>query len=156
MKLDTRYIDKTFWAIFIILIFAATVALASATSTLVYSTGNAATLSMQEYAQAQLPANEYAEVDPDGWNGYLTQPGERNNFRMPDYHRADISVNLHRTFARRNMRRHLNFSVYNLYNRANPYITYVSSQYSYQGYPNALVQLSIFPILPSVAYTLYF
>ncbi|MBO4621394.1 MAG: FtsW/RodA/SpoVE family cell cycle protein [Paludibacteraceae bacterium] len=41
MKLDTRYIDKTFWAIFIILIFAATVALASATSTLVYSTGNA-------------------------------------------------------------------------------------------------------------------
>ncbi|MBP5290134.1 MAG: FtsW/RodA/SpoVE family cell cycle protein [Paludibacteraceae bacterium] len=41
MKLDTRYIDKTFWAIFLILIFAATVALASASSTLVYSTGNA-------------------------------------------------------------------------------------------------------------------
>ena len=40
MKLDTRYIDKTFWAIFLILIFAATVALASASSTLVYSTGS--------------------------------------------------------------------------------------------------------------------
>ena len=38
---STKYIDKTFWAIFLILIFVATVALASASSTLVYSTGNA-------------------------------------------------------------------------------------------------------------------
>ena len=34
---STKYIDKTFWAIFLILIFVATVALASASSTLVYS-----------------------------------------------------------------------------------------------------------------------
>ena len=54
------------------------------------------------------------------------------------------------------MRRTLNISVYNLYNHANPYLTYTSSQYSYQGYSKALVQLSIFPILPSIAYTLYF
>ena len=38
---STKYIDKTFWAIFLLLIFVATVALASASSTLVYSTGNA-------------------------------------------------------------------------------------------------------------------
>ena len=54
------------------------------------------------------------------------------------------------------VRRTINISVYNLYNHANPYLTYTSSQYSYQGYGKALVQLSIFPILPSVAYTLYF
>ena len=30
------------------------------------------------------------------------------------------------------------------------------TDYSYRGYNRALVQLSIFPILPSVAYTLYF
>jgi len=41
MRFDTRYIDKTFWAIFLFLIFVATVALASASSTLVYSTGSA-------------------------------------------------------------------------------------------------------------------
>lgn len=34
---STRYVDKTFWAIFLILIFVATIALASASSTLVYS-----------------------------------------------------------------------------------------------------------------------
>lgn len=38
---STRYIDKTFWAIFIMLIVFATIALSSATSTLVYSTGSA-------------------------------------------------------------------------------------------------------------------
>ena len=38
---STKYIDKPFWAIFLLLIFVATVALASASSTLVYSTGNA-------------------------------------------------------------------------------------------------------------------
>ncbi|MBQ1409493.1 MAG: TonB-dependent receptor [Bacteroidales bacterium] len=129
-------------------------------ATWVYSTGNAATLSMQEYAQAQLTANEYAEVDPEGWNGYLTQPGERNNFRMPDYHRMDIGVNFHRQFEPRNGRpalsRTINVSVYNLYNRKNPYMIYESHEYSYNGYNGALVQLSIFPILPSVAYTLKF
>jgi len=40
MKFDTRYIDKTFWAIFLILIFVATIELASASSTLVYNTGS--------------------------------------------------------------------------------------------------------------------
>ena len=38
---STKYIDKPFWAIFLLLIFVATIALASASSTLVYSTGNA-------------------------------------------------------------------------------------------------------------------
>lgn len=37
---SSKYVDKTFWAIFLILIFFATVALASASSTLVYSTGS--------------------------------------------------------------------------------------------------------------------
>jgi hypothetical protein len=118
-----------------------------------------------------------ASDNPDDYNGTpnmtntLSHVSSRNNYRMPNYHRADISVNFHRTFKqsksnlpeeqqpkvwRPKMRRTFNISVYNLYNRANPYLTYTSSQYSYQGYSKALVQLSIFPILPSIAYTLYF
>ena len=129
-------------------------------ATWVYSTGNAATLSTQEYAQAQETTTEYADIDPNGWNGYITLPGERNNFRMPDYHRMDIGANFHRTFearqGRRPLSRTINVSVYNLYNRKNPYMIYESHEYSYKGYNGALVQLSIFPILPSVAYTLKF
>ncbi len=139
--------------------------------TWVFSTGNTATLSMEKYP--------VASDDPDAYNNSprtsntLSHVSSRNNFRMPNYHRADISVNFHRTFNqnkhalsetpdqeapvwRPKMRRTLNISVYNLYNHANPYLTYTSSQYSYQGYSKALVQLSIFPILPSIAYTLYF
>ena len=33
---------------------------------------------------------------------------------------------------------------------------YRSRNESYNGYPSALVQLSLFPILPSVGYTLFF
>ena len=138
--------------------------------TWVFSTGNTATLAMEKYP--------VASDDPDAYNGTphmantLSHVSSRNNFRMPNYHRADISVNFHRTFNQRKsnlpeseeqktvwrpkMRRTINISVYNLYNRANPFLTYTSSQYSYQGYSKALVQLSIFPILPSIAYTLYF
>lgn len=123
-------------------------------ATWVYSSGNAATLSLQEYAQAQETANDYAEIDPEGWNGYLSSPSGRNNFRMPDYHRMDISANFHRQFRR--CSRTINVSVYNLYNRKNPYMIYESHEHTWNGYKGALVQLSIFPILPSVAYTLKF
>ena len=122
-------------------------------ATWVFSSGNAATLAQQQYVVA---SDDPADYDQPGRMGNtISYVSSRNNFRMPDYHRADISVNWHRTFKKR-MRRTLNFSVYNLYNRANPYLTYTTNQYTYQGYPNALVQLSIFPILPSIAYTLYF
>ena len=123
-------------------------------ATWVFSTGNTATLAMQKYP--------VATDDPEGYTGHnglsntLSYVESRNNFRMPNYHRADISVNFHRQFKRKNCHRTINLSVYNLYNHKNPYLTYTSSDYSYLGYNRALVQLSIFPILPSVAYTLYF
>ncbi len=123
-------------------------------ATWVYCSGNAATLSLQEYAQAQEAANDYAGIDPEGWNGYLTQPGGRNNFRMPAYHRMDLGVNFHKKL--RHCSRTLNVGVYNLYNHKNPYMIYESHEHTYQQYNAALVKLSIFPILPSVSYTLKF
>ncbi len=129
-------------------------------ATWVFCTGNTATLAMQRYPSAS--------DDPDDYlthRGSLSHVSSRNNYRMPNYHRADISANFHRTFKTRHtlangqprkIRRTINVSVYNLYNHANPYLTYTSSQFTYLGYPRALVQLSIFPVLPSAAYTLYF
>ena len=125
-----------------------------ASATWVFSTGNTATLAMQKYP--------VASDDPDAYDlnsnlsNTLSHVSSRNNFRMPNYHRADISVNFHRQFKRKNWHRTINVSVYNLYNKQNPYLTYTSNQYSYRGYSKALMQLSIFPILPSVSYTLYF
>ena len=78
----------------------------------------------------------------------------RNNFRMPNYHRMDLGANFHRKF--KHARRTINASIYNVYNRQNPYMIYQSATDGYRSYPYSLKQLSIFPILPSVAYTLYF
>lgn len=122
-------------------------------ATWVFSSGNAATLAQQKYPVASDDPSDYDT--PGRTTNSIQYVSSRNNFRMPDYHRADVSLNLHRHF-KGNAHRTLNFSVYNLYNRANPFITYTSTQNSYNGYPSALMQLSIFPILPSVAYTLYF
>jgi len=75
---------------------------------------------------------------------------------MPNYHRLDLGANFHRTFKNPRLHRTISVSIYNVYNRKNPYMLYVSSAQSYQGYGSALMQLSLFPILPSVAYTFYF
>jgi len=123
-------------------------------ATWVFSSGNAASLSLQEYAEAQESADDYAGVDPEGWTGYIANPSGRNNFRMPNYHRMDISANFHRSF--KHCSRTINVSVYNLYNHKNPYMIYESHEHTYQNYNAALVSLTIFPILPSVAYTLKF
>lgn len=120
-------------------------------ATWVFSTGNTATLSTQSYPIASDDPDDY---DRPGGTGTLTTFDGRNNYRMPNYHRMDIGANFHRTFRR--SRRTINVSVYNVYNRQNPYMLYQSAADGYAGYPYSLKQLSIFPILPSVAYTLYF
>lgn len=120
----------------------------------VFCTGNTATLALEKYPVATSDPEEYNRAMT--LTNSLSYVSGRNNLRMPNYHRADIGVNFHRRFKRPNCRRTINVSIYNLYNRQNPYLTYTSTEYSYNGYSKALVQLSIFPILPSVAYTLHF
>ena len=120
-------------------------------ATWVFSTGNTATLATQTYPVASEDPDDY---DRPGGTGSLTYFEGRNNYRMPNYHRMDLGANFHRRFKK--CRRTINVSVYNVYNRQNPYMIYQSATDSYRGYPYSLKQLSLFPILPSVAYTLYF
>ncbi len=114
--------------------------------TWVYSTGNMATLGLQEY---------------EGEDGSrVTYVESRNNYRMPSYHRMDASVNFHRKL--KHGERTINLSVYNLYNRKNPFLIYKKegtiSTNSTTGemYPSSLVKVSIFPIIPSFSYTFKF
>ena len=124
----------------------------------VYMTGNTATLALQTYEgetdedYSSYWYDEYAMTTP------LNYIEGRNNFRMPAYHRMDASISYHK------QKKHgiatWNLSVYNLYNRQNPYLVYASDRYhyNYNGtlYQKALVQLSIFPILPSISYNYKF
>ena len=113
--------------------------------TWVYSTGNTATVAMQQI------------TDGDGsyWSA-INYVDSRNNFRLPAYHRMDVSVNFHK--KKKHGIRTWNISVYNLYNRQNPFLVYRGYKESYGGDGGSyrstpvLKQLSLFPIIPSVSY----
>lgn len=116
-----------------------------ASATWVFSSGNVGTLAMQKYYDPQT-GQEIQFIE------------HRNNFRMPSYHRLDVGVNFHKEMKRGV--RTLSLSVYNLYNRQNPFMVYRSNRFTYTlngtRYNSALVQLSLFPIIPSFSYTFKF
>lgn len=101
----------------------------------VYNTGNAVTF----------PSGNYwvdGRLVP-----YYT---ERNGYRMPAYHRLDLSATW--TLGPRS---NLSFSLYNAYNRLNPYAI------NFRQDPNdpnrtQAVQTTFFPIIPSVTYNFKF
>jgi len=101
--------------------------------------------------------------------------GERNSARMRPYHRLDIGFNYTKQ-TYRNRKAVWTFSIYNAYNRQNPYYYYYGTKkgfdndyymmyrmyrindpyYSERGGKLSLYQTSFFPIIPTVSYKVYF
>lgn len=73
-----------------------------------------------------------------------------NKFRDRPFHRADIGLSYERSSERWHST--WNFSVVNLYNRKNPYFYFT---HSYGG-SVTLYRFSLFPIMPSISYTVEF
>ena len=114
--------------------------------TWVFSSGNCGTLGTQLYNGL---------MDESGYF-YTISALERNNFRLGNYHRLDLSVNFHR--PTKHGVSTWNISVYNAYNHNNPFIVY--TDYDWDSANNTerkvLMQASIFPIIPSVSYSFKF
>jgi hypothetical protein len=122
----------------------------------VYATGNAITLPVSRYF----------------FEGNLVEVyGERNSFRMAPYHRADFSLNVKGKLTRsrfdaalnqvveepRKFKSSWNFSIYNLYNRMNPYFIYFATDTNDNGgFQITAKQVSLFPILPSITWNFEF
>ena len=120
-----------------------------ASASWVFSSGNTATLPMQDID----PSEEGTEQRyPYYYNYEVPYVSSRNNYRMPNYHRMDVSVNFHKKLRRG--KRTINISIYNVYNHQNPYLVYESYAYDFRtgNDTRVLKQLSIFPILPSISY----
>ena len=77
---------------------------------------------------------------------------DRNAFRMRPYHRLDIAMNF--TKQKKNYKRIITVSIYNVYNRQNPYFYY--TKYNPADHKFHLYQQSLFPIIPSISYSIKF
>lgn len=138
--------------------------------TWVYSTGNAGTLALHDYAGVDVPqTTSYGTNYPEGDMNPITSfiqttslpyVSSRNNYRYEPYHRMDIGVNFHKQL--KHGKRTWNISVYNAYNQLNPFITTVDTSGSWNPVTETytekkvLKQYSIFPVIPSVSYTYKF
>lgn len=116
----------------------------SVSAIFVYGTGSAMTV----------PASRYFI------NGNLvTEYGDRNSFRMPDYHRLDLGATLHPNPKKnKRFKSTWNFGIYNVYSRQNPYFIYFTQKVDEQNQTISIEarQVSVFPILPSVTWNFKF
>lgn len=121
--------------------------------TWVYGTGNAVTLPTQNVS------TPYIQYVTGGFgNNEYEYYGQRNNYRMPAYHRMDIGFNFHK--QKKHGIRSWNIGFYNAYSRQNPFFLYFEEnspeEYKATGKSRSLKQLSLFPIIPSISYSYKF
>lgn len=142
--------------------------------TWVYGTGQALTLPRANYtaflnrgaqSSTQPPSVSSAGVFQNSLFNFgraVQDYGAKNSFRAEPYHRFDLSLQFHKQKKRHE--RTWEFSVYNLYNRRNPFFyqldTRTTGQTTGQGTTytteTRLRRYSVFPIVPSVSYSFRF
>ncbi|MDX2002441.1 MAG: TonB-dependent receptor [Chitinophagales bacterium] len=107
----------------------------------VFGTGQATTLPIGRYYIEGKVVNQY---------------GERNSYRMAPYHRMDLSATY--IIPRKKYYSDITMSIYNLYNRMNPYFIYydVTGDVNQGDIDVKAKQASLFPILPSITWNFKF
>lgn len=104
----------------------------------VFSTGTPTTFYNGQY-------NVQGYIVPDVINN------SRNNVRNPDYHRLDFSATYHRKKTAK-WESNWVFSVYNVYNRRNPFSIYFNTNYQGKNVNEAIRFSVIGSIVPAVSY----
>ncbi len=110
----------------------------------VFGTGNAATLPQRFYIVGGILTQEYSRI---------------NEYRLPSYHRFDFAAIL---TPKKNIKRKWKsewvFSVYNAYNRKNPYFIYFDQSGSpFNGTLEIQAkQVSLFPVIPAITWNVRF
>ncbi|MFC5412138.1 TonB-dependent receptor domain-containing protein [Larkinella bovis] len=127
--------------------------------TWVYGTGNALTVPLAKYQAATHQVNPVITNNNSFINEFFSYGravndySAKNSFRAEAYHRMDLGVQFHK--KKRRHERTWEFSVYNLYNRRNPFFYQLTTQINEQtNQPTKTVfeRYSVFPIVPSVTY----
>lgn len=123
-----------------------------------YSGGNKITIPDQLHL---IVPNEDANLSyPVTWQQVVGVGHEKNNYRLPAFHKLDVGINFYRP-KRKGRMGIWNVSIYNVYNRMNVFnaTTYLGSDYNSEGTPVYVIRIeknTLFPIIPSVSYTYKF
>jgi len=120
----------------------------------VYGTGNAVTLNTFQY-----PIDKYQFDGGPAYYNSVESGGEKNAYRMSDYHRLDVSIEFRKKKPR--WERKWVIGAYNAYYHQNPYFmladeTYVIEPDGTEYVQRQFKEVSILPIIPSVSYQFKF
>lgn len=97
-----------------------------------------------------LATGRYTVLDITGRNHGAVLDGEKNTSRLPDYHRLDVGLTLHRQF--RGWSLDPEIQIINVYNRKNVYIR----SYDTTENPATFQDVTMLPFLPTVGVTVHF
>ncbi|RMG26849.1 MAG: TonB-dependent receptor [Bacteroidetes bacterium] len=104
-----------------------------------------------------LPKGRFVMLGPEGGVPVVVPIfTERNGFRMPPYHKMDVGL-VWKFFPKWG-KSDLTFSVYNAYNRRNPYFIFFETKTDENEVPIAFQarQVALFPAIPSITYNFRF
>ena len=108
-------------------------------ATWVYATGKAYTVPESQY---------YLQFKDGTRKGYI-HISDKNSYRLPDYHRLDVSLS--RSFETRTTKYILGFSMFNLYNNTNIWYR----QFNLDTVPVAVTDIKMLGITPTVYFQVY-
>ncbi|HLL95050.1 MAG TPA: TonB-dependent receptor [Spirosoma sp.] len=131
--------------------------------TWVYGTGQALTVPVGRYTTYQ-PGSSLRYNSTNSLIQSLFQNSrsvedygrEKNSFRAEAYHRFDVGIQFHK--QKKHHERTWEFSLYNAYNRRNPFFYQLESVSQGQGQPTrtGLFRYSVFPVVPAFSYNFKF
>jgi hypothetical protein len=118
--------------------------------TWVYSTGNPVTLATTQYQLNNM--GEYNSFNSSLRYQQIFVYGKRNNYRLRDYHRLDLSFNF--TRPRKKGMETFSIELYNVYNRMNTFALFYEKDRKTGEIK--LYSLTLFPFLPSFSWSYNF
>jgi hypothetical protein len=132
----------------------------------VFYTGNAISLPTSTYYEpgydgqfhswSSFPTPYSTEGSDISSSGIIESYTKRNNYRLPAYHRLDVSAT--RTFQKEKSKHELSFGVTNLYNRMNPSFYCISHEQDIDTGESKRVfyTITLFPLMPTINYKVSF
>ena len=117
-----------------------------------YSSGLPVTLPV---GQMVLPEDIFPGDDRTGGLAMVSVYSDRNRYRMEAYHRLDLGLDYH--IKKRKAEYNWNISVFNAYNRHNPFFYFISEYHPITGdHDPGVYKMSLFPIIPSIGFSFKF